>query len=339
MKNLNVYTFSDIESLLGKRVGATTFGSEVSLLLSKENIQEQLQSHPAYYVLFGIVEDIGIRANYGRPGAVNAWQAMLRTLLNIQSNEYNRPQDVLLLGHLDFSELIESVDTNKGIQPSEMHAMVEEIDKQVAELVEAIVAAGKIPIAIGGGHNNAYGMLKGTSKGLNHAVNAINIDAHADLRPRDYRHSGNGFTYAYEEGYLKKYFIFGLHENYITEAISENIDNWADDIDFNTFEETHVRYETDMEAEAVRALQFVSATPSGFGLEIDMDVVLNMPSSAMSPSGFTLEEVRRLNYIFSRSKKIRYLHICEAAPNLSKSEEIIRVGKALTYLVTDFIRA
>jgi formiminoglutamase len=39
-------------------------------------------------------------------------------------------------------------------------------------------------------------------------VNAINFDAHSDFRILEGRHSGNGFSYAYEEGFLKKYFIF-----------------------------------------------------------------------------------------------------------------------------------
>jgi formiminoglutamase len=31
------------------------------------------------------------------------------------------------------------------------------------------------------------------------------------------RHSGNGFSYAYEEGFLK-IFYFGLHENYTSKV-------------------------------------------------------------------------------------------------------------------------
>jgi formiminoglutamase len=39
-------------------------------------------------------------------------------------------------------------------------------------------------------------------------VNAINFDAHSDFRILEGRHSGNGFSYAYEEGFLKKIFFF-----------------------------------------------------------------------------------------------------------------------------------
>lgn len=58
------------------------------------------------------------------------------------------------------------------------------------------------PIAIGGGHNNAYPMLKGYSLAKKEKINAINCDPHADFRALEGRHSGNGFSYAVNDGYL-----------------------------------------------------------------------------------------------------------------------------------------
>jgi formiminoglutamase len=68
-----------------------------------------------------------------------------------------------------------------------------------------------------GGHNNSYGNIKGTALAKGKPVNAINFDAHSDFRILEGRHSGNGFSYAYEEGFLKK-FYFGLHENYTSKV-------------------------------------------------------------------------------------------------------------------------
>ena len=70
-----------------------------------------------------------------------------------------------------------------------------------------IVLADKKPIIIGGGHNNAYGNIKGTSLAIGEPINVINFDAHSDFRPEEGRHSGNGFSYAYTEGFLNYYFI------------------------------------------------------------------------------------------------------------------------------------
>ncbi|MGF1948884.1 arginase family protein, partial [Enterococcus gallinarum] len=75
-------------------------------------------------------------------------------------------------------------------------------------------------------HNNAYPCIKGAAKGWHKAgvleiaqINAVNLDAHADYRAMEGRHSGNAFRYAEEDGYLEKYCVIGLHENYITQNV------------------------------------------------------------------------------------------------------------------------
>ncbi|MDB2426865.1 arginase family protein, partial [Flavobacteriaceae bacterium] len=162
-----------------------------------------------------IKEDIGIRANHGRPGAKETWNEVLKKLLNIQNNEFLNGSNILVLGHLDFSNLYishQSTDANKLLKT--YRKQVEKIDQIVNQLVYSIVKAGKTPIIIGGGHNNSYGIIKGCALALKTKINTINFDAHTDLRAQEGRHSGNGFSYAIEEGFLDRYFIFGPHENY-----------------------------------------------------------------------------------------------------------------------------
>jgi len=88
--------------------------------------------------------------------------------------------------------------------------------------------------------------------------------------------------------------------------------------------------------EARKALEFVAE--NYFGLEIDCDAIELVPSSALTPSGFTPQMARRLAHVFSRHKNASYLHICEAAPNPNDLNEMMAVGKLLSYLVSDFIR-
>lgn len=335
---LKIYTREDLAPYENERAGAVVWSKNLQFFNKEEGLSTQLINTSANYILFGITEDAGVLANHGRPGADNAWRATMKSLLNVQYNRYNKAEEVVLLGNLDFTDLLNSLNLKENFNPADLHQTVSEIDEIVSELVELIVRAGKIPIAIGGGHNNAYGMLKGTALALGQSLNVINIDAHADLRPRDYRHSGNGFSYAYVEGYLKKYFIYGLHENYISEGISKKIEGWAENVAYNTYEELAIRCEKDPEAETVRALQFVTQQGASFGLEIDCDVIENIPTSALTPSGFSVKQVRRLSHVFSRSRKLRYLHICEAAPDAGKTDEMIRVGKLIAYLITDFVR-
>jgi formiminoglutamase len=66
-----------------------------------------------------------------------------------------------------------------------------------------------------------------------------------------------------------------------------------------------------------------------------MDSIAYMPSSALSPSGWTLDQVRKFTHLFVKTQKqVAYLNLTEAAP-VSETDTLI-VGKALSYLVRDF---
>jgi formiminoglutamase len=66
-----------------------------------------------------------------------------------------------------------------------------------------------------------------------------------------------------------------------------------------------------------------------------MDSIAYMPSSALSPSGWTLDQVRKFVHLFVKTQKqVGYLNLTEAAPNTET--DMLIVGKALSYLVRDF---
>ncbi|AXG71850.1 formimidoylglutamase [Kordia sp. SMS9] len=336
---LQLSTRADLNTLISKRDGETKFGEKVETLPSSENLVAQLQQSDAKYVLLGIPEDIGIRANHGKAGATTAWNAALKSLVNTQDNAFNKGRRLLILGHLDFSELLATAETFSTSSPyyyQKLSKLVHTIDEEVTFLIYQIVSAGKIPIIIGGGHNNAYGNIKGTSLGKSKAINVVNLDAHSDFRNLEGRHSGNGFSYAFKRSFLDKYFIFGLHKNYTSKKIFKTIDNYPERIRYNTFEGIKIRHEQGFTFQLNTALKFINNRP--FGVEIDCDVIENIPSSAMTPSGFTANEARMFASFFGTQKNAAYLHLCEAAPNPDNVQEMYVVGKLLSYLITDFMR-
>ena len=226
MLNLISFTQSDRDSLLKVRKGEIKFGEQIQLIPDLISIYDDIANLDVDYVIFGISEDIGIYANYGKTGAYKAWEATIKFLLNTQSNRFTKANRVLILGHLDYSkerEFIYGLDPTKKKSISKARILVEAIDKDVTHIVASIVRAGKIPIIIGGGHNNAYGNIKGCALANKSRINVINFDAHTDFRAEEGRHSGNGFSYAYAEGFLKNYFVFGLHETYTPEKIFKTI--------------------------------------------------------------------------------------------------------------------
>lgn len=331
MDGLKLYNYKTIEKLVSKREGETRLGEKISFI---ENLEEIAKSK-AKFVLFGIPEDIGIRANYGKPGASKAWEACLNSFLNIQENEFTNAENIILLGEIDCKTEMQkaaNIDDEDPNYYAKLGDLVEKIDEKVSFLVEKIVSSGKTPIIIGGGHNNAFGNIKGTSKAIKKPLNILNIDAHTDLRKLEHRHSGNGFSFAQRDGFLGKYAIFGLHKNYTPQYIFDEIKS-VSNIKFHLFEDLILQTHQGKMAAFNSQLKFINK--QAFGLELDCDAIINFPSSAQSPSGFALNMVRNFLQLTSEEKNCKYLHICEAAPSATSP---VQVGKALSFFITDFIK-
>ncbi len=339
-EKLVVYTPEYIEFFLRRRKGEVKFGERIGFLNTTTSFSESLKNHCANYVLLGLPEDIGIRANFGRGGAHTAWDPFLQYFLNIQSNAFIDATDLLLLGHIDFTSFYDDMnllDLHFPDQLKEARLLVEKIDDTIYPLIQAIVEAGKTPIVIGGGHNNAYPILKGVSKAKNRSVNALNIDPHVDLREKEGRHSGNGFRYAMDEGYLEKYAVFGMHENYVSESILDWMNTHSKRCWYKSFEAMLVRKSIDPVKALNELLIFIS--DRSWGLEIDMDGVQNFPSSARTSSGWLANEIRQWMHQSALVSRLSYLHISEAAPVLAHKKADIKTGKLLSYLVSDFLKA
>jgi len=340
MEKLVPFTMNDLAKITNHRSGEIKFGEKMITVPKGQDPFSFLLTTEAKYVLVGIPEDIGIRANFGRPGAASAWENAIKNIANIQHNRFCKGNQILILGSIDVSEQmreVELLDFNDIDDRSKLSQLVEKIDKEVSHIIFNIVKSGKTPIIIGGGHNNSYGNIKGTALAKGKPVNAINFDAHSDFRILEGRHSGNGFSYAYEEGFLKKYYIFGLHENYTSKSVLDLIKKTEDRVRYTTYDCLNIRKEKEFAPEMELALDFVKN--DCYGIEVDLDAVQNIASSAMTPSGFSVEELRQFVSFFGNHKNAAYLHICEGAPDLGEEKNNHLIGKLIGYLVTDFIKA
>ena len=335
MKNLTLMSSKYIDQNVNKRKGETKFGEHVKVLSDSTNIYADLLNLDVDYVILGISEDVGVYANSGKQGTRKAWKTFIKTLLNTQSNDRLNAKKVLVLGHLSypsFQKSITSIDRFKKKNLRKIRELVSEIDKDVSYLISQIVKAGKTPIIVGGGHNNAYGIIKGSALAHNAALNVINLDAHSDFRPEEGRHSGNGFSYAYAEGFLKNYFILGLQDNYTSHNLFNTLSK-IKDIKYSTLDTIKVCKTLSFEEALKLGLDHVNSKK--FGVELDCDAIKNIASSAMTPSGFSIEEARRYLYVSSQNSNACYLHICEASPNKKNK---VQIGKLISFLVTDFIK-
>ncbi len=346
MRHLKVYIKQDVLSLTKLRRFETKVGEQLKVVNDAGDIEKKLKETTAKYVLFGIPEDLGAKGNFGIGGADTLWIPFLQSLLNVQSNDFFDGGEILLIGHFDFGDMQYLIDTTAKSEDEKVEAYrhaVNTIDDEVEHLVKMITEAKKIPIVIGGGHNNSYPLIKGAAKGWHKAgvlqlaqINCINLDAHADYRPLEGRHSGNAFRYAEEDGYLQKYCVVGLHENYLPQNV------WIDMvnnpfIDCITFEDIFVHEKRTFMQAVSHATGFTEDTLTG--IDIDLDAIQNTLSSAMTPVGITPIHARQYISFAAADSKPAYLHICEGATRLADGRTDTTSGKLISYLVSDFIKA
>lgn len=306
-KKLNT---DDLQSFFSAREGETKLGQTLSEL-SK-----------AKYVIIGVEESFGPRANNGRAGAENGFKVFLSSFLNMQSNESLSGENIHVLGR------ITTLNTSEG----DLFGVVEELDDFLVKILHSNLNKDQIPILIGGGHNNAYPLIKFSYERFHEAIQVVNFDAHADYRLLEGRHSGNPFSYAYKAGFLKKYFVLGLHQRYNSQQI---LDDLRRDGHYFTFHESYMLGSHNYLDDFRTLSDTLSQSDEHIGIDLDMDTIERMPSSAYSPVGISIEIARIYISRIAKQKNIAYLHLPEGAPTNELENRI--VGKTLAYLVSDFI--
>ncbi|WMN07084.1 formimidoylglutamase [Marivirga arenosa] len=309
-------------TLTHKREGEIKIGEKISYGSDFEN-------STARYVIIGIEESIGVKGNLGKSGTHTAWNAFLNAFLNVQNTDRLNGDPIHILGSFQFQEIFQECESTEDYREK-----VSLIDDSISPLIEKISLAGKRLIIIGGSHANAYPIIKGVSQAKNSPVSVINMDAHADFRKLEGRHSGNPFSSVRHEGFLGPYHILGLHENYNSQTMLEEMSKQKD-IQWYFYEDIYLRNKISFD----KALHhFIENTKGIAGIELDMDSVENVLSSAMTPTGFSALEARKYAYNTAYQLKPSYFHICEAAAKLDNGLEDPQTGKLLSYLVTDFIK-
>lgn len=319
-QHLTPLSTQEIESLTNTRNGEVKLGQVVSRHHSQP-------IRPGDFVVLGIPEDIGVRANYGKPGTSGFWLNFLARFLNLQSNGLLPANRIKLLGAVNCTDLMETAARTNSIE--NLRELTIQVDNRVQPVVEYILGLGGTPIVIGGGHNNCLPLIRALAAQSQKAIQVVNLDAHADLRALDGRHSGNGFSYALEENLLERYLPIALQAAHTNEYMLSRIQK---------DQRIHAHwYSAQIPTPLLidKAFQSLKAT-SPLGVELDLDVVSNFPSSAQAPTGVSIADAR---YFVQRAALIeytqKYLHLCEAMP----ATEPVNAPLLVAYLVWDFIAA
>ena len=331
--HLNVYR--TLDPLIKHRKGEVKLGERMQFLSETDPgvIYERAQKG-VRFALLGIPESIGVQANYGQAGTETAWDAFIKVFANVQSNRFLEAQEILCAGTVNVTDLqARAAELSNGdVQYyTKLRSLCQELDSRVSSVVEYLVKAKLIPVVIGGGHNNCFPLLRAVSQTLGYpqGIACLNCDAHADFRPLEGRHSGNGFSYAFYQGFLQRYYALGLHPQSNNEAMFKNMD-LEPQVSYSLVDEC-----TDMSAAVKEALNFIERSPLPCGLELDMDAISMMPASAMAVDGVSLKDARVYIKAATRALKPVYLHLPEAVAKTEAQKQV--VGKSLTHLVADFM--
>ena len=277
------------------------------------------------YLIIGIEESVGPQANLGKGGSENAFHSFCQKFLSMQSTKETDFSQVAIMGSISIENLPTSMTV---VQKRET---VEKLDDFIIAQMNKLLTPDTIPIIIGGGHNNAFPIIQALSSHHQSPLSVVNLDAHADYRPLEGRHSGNPFSYAFDSGSLSHYSVLHLQKRYNSQ---KTLDQLKRDGHFFTFHEDYIDNSRNFENDLIQVHQYFSNYPHT-GIELDLDTIENMPSSAISCSGVSMHQARKYIRAFAQSKTVRYMHLPEGAP--TNTHENNMVGKALAYLVTDFI--
>ncbi len=240
--------------------------------------------------VLGFPSDEGVRRNGGRPGAA-AGPAAIREALFKMTLDARDPDP--------FAALLERT-ADLGDVP--VSGDVEADQARLGERVGELLAAGVVPIVLGGGHETAFGHFLGYVA-VGQAVRALNWDAHADVRPlNDGRaHSGSPFRQMLDHpsGLCAGYTVAGLLPWRVAAAHAAVPDRvvWAPDLD------------------AARAEAEVAALDGPTLATFDLDAVDAAPGvSAPGVGGLTVPGGLAAAEACGRSPHVRSVDVVELNP-------------------------
>lgn len=271
-------------------------------------------------VLVGFPQDEGVRRNRGRAGAAEAPAEIRRWLYRLS------PWDGMADVNLGWSPPLDAGNVRTS-------GTMEDSQEALGEVVGGLLAAGAVPIVLGGGHETAYGHFLGYAAAAVR-VGVINLDAHLDVRPLEdgTGHSGTPFRQMLDHPgrWLagEAYVCLGAQPQAISRAHSLFVRgrggriHWAPEV-HGTLTQRFVE-ERDRLAEAGCHVY----------LSIDADAVkaADMPGvSAPNPAGLSGEEVMACARFAGRSPAVASMDIVEINPRLDQDGLSARWAAALVW--------
>ncbi|QWF38562.1 formimidoylglutamase [Bordetella hinzii] len=269
--------------------------------------------------LLGFACDAGVLRNQGRPGAAQGPHAIRRMLAGI-------PAHGLEILH-DAGDVVCDDGDLEGAQ------------QRYAAEVARLLATGAHTLALGGGHEIAWGSFMGLRQWLDAREDAgpvlvLNLDAHFDLRTGRPASSGTPFdqvvTLCAERGLPLQYACLGVSRLSNTAALFARAEEvgafWVEDVEMR---------EADLAARLADVDRLLAQARHVY-LTVDLDVLPAsvMPGvSAPAAYGVPLEVIERIVTRVAASGKLRLADLAEANPDFDIDNHGARVAARLAWRI------
>lgn len=269
--------------------------------------------------LIGFACDAGVARNHGRTGAQDGPAALRAALGNMPVRRCTAIADA---GDV----VCTATGDDDGLESTQ---------QALSQAVADLLGRGLLPIAMGGGHEIAFGSFGGLAQHLaareqTPRIGIVNLDAHFDLRMAQRASSGTPFRQIAEDcatrGWPFHYCCLGVSEFANTQALFERARalgvRWMRDEDMHIARLDHVRTMLD-----------------GFLAEVDhvyFTVCLDVLPAAVAPGvsapaarGVPLDVVEPIIDLVAASGKLRVADIAELNPRLDIDQRTARVAARL----------
>jgi len=274
---------------------------------------------PDEAVLLGFSCDTGVRRNQGRPGAAQGPAAIRRMLAGLAAHGLDVLHD---------AGDVACVDGN-----------LEAAQVRYAQAVTRQLAYGARVLALGGGHEIAWGSFLGLRHWLDTRhdtapVLVLNLDAHFDLRTSRPASSGTPFdqiaAHCAAHALPWQYACFGIASPSNTAALFARAQAlgafWVEDVAMR---------ESDLHARLADVDRLLAQAAHVY-LSIDLDVLsaADMPGvSAPATYGVSLAVIERIATHVATSGKLRLVDLAELNPALDVDNRSARVAARLAWRI------
>lgn len=299
------------------RPGDPRLGDRVRPLTLKDLKQET----PSTLAILGAPDDIGVRLNRGRPGALGGPDAAREAFYKFavpDSKEFNR------------LEFIDVGNIQVGRHILKNHTMAR-------KAAAVIGSSGATLIALGGGHDyaapHALGFFEGIAKAKKlKTFGIINIDPHLDVRELENNlpHSGTAFRQILESGAVKgrNMVQFGARVGRNSHRHFE----FCEKSGVQVLEFHQLRQAKTITSKFYSCLNALTKRVDCVGVSLDIDSCSDVEgASAAAVIGFNAWELCQMAYMAGKNNKVGAFEIAELAPNLDPTNRSPRIAAEILF--------